>query len=193
MLRIFLRGLFALAPVCLTVYLLFWLVSSIEGMVTESVFKALGISDSIPGLGLITALVVIYAFGLLMGLLPFSRLIVMIQLPFKNIPMVKSIYSAIEDLLYFFSSTADTGAGKVVKVTFPHNQLTVIGLLTRKDFDQTMKLNPATVAVFVPMSYALGGYTIFVPESWTTQVNMPVEQAMKSAITAWMKKDTQAD
>ena len=42
------------------------------------------------------------------------------------------------------------------------------------------------VAVYLPMGYMIGGYTVFVPRSWVTPVDMSVEEAMRSSLIAWM-------
>ena len=44
------------------------------------------------------------------------------------------------------------------------------------------------VAVYVPMSYMVGGYTIFIPKSLITPINMSVEEAMKNSLLAWLTK-----
>jgi len=39
------------------------------------------------------------------------------------------------------------------------------------------------------MSYGLGGFTIMVPRSRITPIDMPIEKAMSLAITGWVKSD----
>ncbi|MNT99862.1 hypothetical protein D3C72_2428260 [compost metagenome] len=47
------------------------------------------------------------------------------------------------------------------------------------------------ISVYIPMSYGLGGFTILVPRSKATPVDMPIEKAMSLAITGWVKADKQ--
>ena len=42
------------------------------------------------------------------------------------------------------------------------------------------------VAVFLPLSYQVGGLTVFIPRSYIKNTNLKVEVAMKSVLTAWM-------
>ncbi len=42
------------------------------------------------------------------------------------------------------------------------------------------------VAVYLPMGYMIGGYTVFVPRDWTESIEMTVEEAMRSSLIAWM-------
>jgi uncharacterized membrane protein len=48
------------------------------------------------------------------------------------------------------------------------------------------------VAVYLPMGYMIGGYTIFVPRSWTEPIDMTVEEAMRSSLIAWMASNRSA-
>jgi len=42
------------------------------------------------------------------------------------------------------------------------------------------------------MGYMIGGYTVFVPISWVTPIEMTVEEAMRSSLIAWMARTPQA-
>jgi uncharacterized membrane protein len=42
------------------------------------------------------------------------------------------------------------------------------------------------IAVYLPMGYMIGGYTVFVPRSWVQAIDMSVEEAMRSSLIAWM-------
>ena len=44
----------------------------------------------------------------------------------------------------------------------------------------------ANIAVYLPMGYMIGGYTVFVPREWVQVLDMSVEEAMRSSLTAWM-------
>ena len=71
----------------------------------------------------------------------------------------------------------------------PGQEHGIVGLVTR----QAMHGLPRglgdlsdRVAVYLPMGYMIGGYTVFVPRSWTTPIDMSVEEAMRSALIAFM-------
>jgi len=190
MTKVFLRGLAALLPISLTLYFIYWLTSSLEILLSNLLANYVSIPSPFPGIGLLIAILSTFILGLLLGIMPFSKLFSVIQLPFKNIPLVKSIYSAIEDLTLFFGQKSNSEMGKVVKVQLPGHEIELIGLLTQSNLSQikNIQFSSDKVAVFIPMSYQLGGYTIFVPSKNITITDMKVEVAMKSAITAWMKK-----
>ena len=48
-------------------------------------------------------------------------------------------------------------------------------------------------AVYVPISYQLGGYTIYLPRSRLTPINMSVEDALRFAITAGMSGEKKSN
>ena len=45
-------------------------------------------------------------------------------------------------------------------------------------------LDAGTVAVYLPMSYQIGGYTLLLPRAYLTPVEMGMEEAMRFLITA---------
>ena len=64
----------------------------------------------------------------------------------------------------------------------------IVGLLTRDDLRDLPNgiSKDNRVAVYVPISYQLGGYTFFVPRSYITPIDLSVEEAMRSIVTAWL-------
>jgi uncharacterized membrane protein len=80
---------------------------------------------------------------------------------------------------------------KVVIVNFEKLGFKSIGLVTREEFSDIPEgtFQDDNIAVYVPMSYMLGGFTTIVPRSSVTEVDIPVEKAFKLAITGWIKAD----
>jgi uncharacterized membrane protein len=73
-----------------------------------------------------------------------------------------------------------------VLVRFPGQDFQLLGFVTRDSFDG-LPLEPAAedpVAVYLPMSYQVGGYTLYLPRSALTPIDMPFEQAMRLTLTA---------
>ena len=187
--NIFFRGLAAILPLSGTVYLIYWLFVSIETVSKTAIGKIFGPKVIIPGMGILATIATIYLTGLLLGLVPFQKLLNKIQSPFRNIPLIKSIYSAFEDLLQFFDKSDDKESGRVVQVKVgADSPIFLVGLLTSNSPPLNMSKKEGLVAVYVPVSYQIGGYTIFVSEDQITYLNMSVEDLMKSALTAWMKR-----
>ena len=70
----------------------------------------------------------------------------------------------------------------------PGQDLEIVGLITRQNLLGLPEgfLQGDRVAVYLPMGYMIGGYTVFVPRSWLRPVDMTVETAMRSSLFAWM-------
>ena len=183
----FFRGLITFLPVVLTIYLLFLFVSWIEGRAMALVRPVLG-EFYLPGLGIALGAGAILALGFLVSQPISARLLSWVELPFTNLPVVKSIYSSLKNFADYFAPH-DKPAQQVVLLSMPGHELTIVGLITR----QSLKGLPRglgdlddRVAVYLPMGYMIGGYTVFVPRRWTTPINMSVEEAMRSALIAFM-------
>ncbi len=184
--RYFFRGLISFLPLALTVYVLVIFVSWIEGL-TMSMVRPLVGEHYIPGLGIALGALGILALGYLVSQPFTARLVSLVELPFTNLPLVKSIYSSLKNFADYFAPHEDN-VQQVVKLQIPGQELSMVGLVTR----QNLKGLPGVlgegenVAVYLPMGYMIGGYTVFVPRTWVTPVKMPVEEAMRMALIAFM-------
>jgi uncharacterized membrane protein len=70
----------------------------------------------------------------------------------------------------------------------PGQEIEMVGLVTRNHLAGLPNgfTQGDRVAVYLPMGYMIGGYTVFVPRSWTSPIDMTVEEAMRSTLIAWM-------
>lgn len=182
----FFRGLLTLLPLGLTIYVLYLLVAWTEGLAMALIRPFVG-DVYVPGMGIVLGVVVILGVGFMMSRGLTSRLLSWVELPFTNLPVVKSIYSSLKNFADFFAPH-DQDAQQVVVLRIPGQALSMVGLVTR----QSLRGLPAglasdeQVAVYLPMGYMIGGYTVFVPRSWAEPINMSVEEAMRSSLLAWM-------
>jgi uncharacterized membrane protein len=184
----FLRGLVALLPIGLTIYLLYLFLAWSENLARQIIQPIFG-SVYVPGMGLILGVAAVCAVGYAVSKDYLSKVMEFIELPFNNLPVVKSIYSSLKSFADYFSPhDKATPQQQVVVVRVPDQPLEIIGLVTRDSLwampDGVSREN--RVAVYLPMSYMIGGYTFFVPRSWVQQIDMSVEEAMRSSLIAWM-------
>src|SRR5690606_9685477 len=140
----------------------------------------------VPGMGLVLGVSLICFLGFAVSHKATGQFFMFIEVPFKNVPIVKSIYSAIKNLADYFSGEGETSA-QVVVVKWPNLDIEMIGFLTRPSLhDMPPEFSKEDrVGVYFPMSYQIGGYTLFVPKEWVKKTDLPVEVAMRSALTAW--------
>jgi uncharacterized membrane protein len=106
-----------------------------------------------------------------------------------EIPLVRSVYTALRDLFGLIAKGQDANALQVVSVALPGTGMRALGFVSRSDFSDL----PAgigregEVAVYLPMSYQIGGYTLFMPRDQAVPVAMSREDAMKFILTAGLK------
>ena len=183
----FLRGLITFLPLAITVYVLVIFITWTERTAMQLLRPITG-EFYLPGLGIALGALLILALGVLMSMHITGKLLSLIELPFTNLPVVKSIYSSLKNFADYFSPH-EQDAQQVVLLKMPGHELGTVGLVTR----QSMKGLPrglaeleGQVAVYLPMGYMIGGYTVFVPRSWTTPIEMSVEEAMRLSLVAFM-------
>jgi len=106
------------------------------------------------------------------------------------LPVVKSIYSSLKSFADYFSPSSKNTAQQVVVLRIPGQQLELVGLVTRRGTDGLPEgfTQGDRVAVYLPMGYMIGGYTVFVPQEWVQPIQMSVEEAMRSSLIAWMAR-----
>jgi uncharacterized membrane protein len=191
----FFRGLISFLPVGLTVYVLYLFVTWVEGLAMQMLRPFTG-EFYLPGLGIVLGTVLILVLGFLVSQPFMTRMLSWVELPFTNLPLVKSIYSSLKSFADYFSPH-ERDEQQVVLLKKPDSDISIIGLVTRQNLTD-LPLDAQTrqhVAVYLPMGYMIGGYTVFVPREWVQVLDMSVEEAMRSSLTAWMgnTKPTNSD
>jgi uncharacterized membrane protein len=187
--RIFLTGMFTVLPVLATVYLVVWLVTGAERFVGKQLMWLIPDEYYRTGMGLMLALASIFLVGLLMHALLFRRLFGWAERLVLGIPLVRSVYGALKELFGLFAEHEDDKAMQVVSVALPGSGMRALGFVSRTDFSDL----PAgiggdgEIAVYLPMSYQIGGYTLFMPRAQAIAVDMTREDAMKFILTAGLK------
>jgi len=192
--QIFLRGLLAFLPVALTLYVLYLFVAWTESLAMALIRPFIG-DFYLPGLGIVIAGSLIFGLGMLVSHPGFSRVLAWAELPFTNLPVVKSIYSSLKNFAeYFAPHDKDEPQQQVVLLRAPGQDMSIVGLVTRQNFSGLPGPLGALdqVAVYLPMGYMIGGYTVFVPRDWVTPIDMSVEEAMRSSLIAWMSSNRDA-
>lgn len=191
--KIFFRGLVSIIPVFVTLYLLFWIVSLMETLVGQFLKFFIPSGLYIPGLGVISTLILILVFGLLLDKFIKNELIYSFERRLKSIPFFKSVYSPLRDLMNLFSQSKSSSMKRVVLVKITPD-IKILGVVTRENFSDLpseLQVNK-TVSVYCPWSYGMGGFTLLVRLDQIEPVDIPIEKAMSLAITGWVKTDSKS-
>ena len=136
-----------------------------------------------PGLGMIAGLVVVFIVGLLMKAILIRQLFSFGEQILYRLPLIKTVYRAMRDLFDFFSPKAEN-LGQVVAVSY--NGMEVIGFITQTNQQRLPESfrGQDKVLVYIPMSYMIGGFTVFIPGEHVRPLKMSMEEAMRFALTA---------
>ena len=78
-------------------------------------------------------------------------------------------------------------SGQVVQIQIPGVPIRMLGFVTLEDLAGAGLPTTAgedTVAVYLPMSYQIGGYMVLVPEAWVEPLEIGAEEALRLTLTA---------
>ncbi len=182
---LFLQGLIAILPIALTLYLIYWLATSAESVLGQAIRYVIK-DHYLPGMGVLAGFVLTVGIGILLKLWVFRKVFSLGEALLQKIPGIKSIYGSVRDLVGFFDASKQKEFDKTVMVTIGDDDTRLMGLVTRDDFSDLPEGigDDKTVAVYLPMSYQLGGFTVMVPRAKIQPVDMKVDQAMQFVLTA---------
>lgn len=185
---IFLKGLLTLLPIALTVSLLIWIVRSLETSFGDALTTMLPTRFYVPGLGLVLAVCAILLTGVLVETYLAGTFLKRFEELLKRAPVVRTIYSPLKDLADLFSRTQGPDRGQRVVFVRTAPGIESMGLVMRDSFEDLPRgtVPPGKIAVFVPLSYGFGGFTLVVDREAVRDAGIPAERALQLAITGWV-------
>ncbi|MGH8251069.1 MAG: DUF502 domain-containing protein [Steroidobacteraceae bacterium] len=182
--RALLRGFVVVLPLSLTVWLLWWLGSSTESLLRETMLLAIPAEHYRPGMGVLAAVLLLIAIGLVFNTGRVRRALEASEEYVDRVPVVKTIYGATRDFLKLVPVGGRRRELKrVVMARFGEAQ--IIGFVTRDDASELgiVDASDDLIAVYFPMSYQIGGYTMLLPRTSVVTLDLPVETAMRLVLT----------
>jgi uncharacterized membrane protein len=183
--KVFLKGFLAVLPLVVTIYLLVWTVEAFEGSVGALLRWILPKGWYVPGMGFVLGVAVILTVGVLLQAYFMRRLWKHLESRLERIPLVKFIYGSVRELVaYFDKDGAGSAARTVVSVRVGDDGSRFVGLVTRDSLAELGEGGEGLVAVYLPWSYQIGGFTVYVPRSRVTLLGMSVEEGLRFALTA---------
>lgn len=182
------RGLKVSIPLLITLLIVFWTLKTIESLFHDLLKPFVPEAYYFTGLGAIIGLCVVYLIGLSIEARVTQWMHSWVEEIIERVPGVKWIYRSIKDLIGLLTSDQGQKMGEPVLVQF--NELQLLGFVTRQDFTdfEPNQIKEGTITVYFPFSCQLGGYTLFIPRSLVTPLNLNVQDALKFAFTAGLAK-----
>lgn len=195
--KAFVTGLLLCLPVSLTIYIIVWLVNFLASPARGGLtyfLRAFGVEvRSTPlfnaGVTIVSALIVAAAIALI-GFVScnlFGRFFIgVLEKILRRVPMVRSIYSAIKQIIDTFSvGGKEETFSRAVMVEFPRRECWTIGFVTHEGETEFSRLaGTPLVHVFVPTTpNPTGGYMILVPSNDVRLLDVSVAEAMKMIVS----------
>lgn len=176
----FFQGLLYIAPLGITIFILYKLFIFLDGLFKPFLYKYLNIN--IPGLSIL----IIFFFVVLLGLMgqtiiarPIKRLV---NHFINKTPLVNVVYSSIKDLLSaFIGKEKKFNQPVLVKVNLI-SDLEKLGFVTQEDVSN-LGIEGNKVAVYFPHSYNFSGELFIVPAENVKKINVPPADIMKFIVS----------
>ena len=174
----FLYGLVALLPLYVTIYLLLVVFRFVDHSMAPVLQAYLPVH--IPGLGIISMLLVILLVGSLMRLVVFRQATRRIEHLIESIPGVRSVYGAVKQVVdpLLGGSSQHKAFKQVVSLEWPGNDLWVIGFLVKDDHPEPGPDDE--VLVFLPTNHLHLGFVLATRRNRLRPVSMSIEEALKT-------------
>jgi len=189
--QLFLQGLLAIFPITVTIAVLYWLGSTAEATLGRLLNYLLPDHWYLPGMGIISGFLFLIMIGLLLNAYLFRQLGLFTEKLFSSIPLVRTIYRSVRDIAKFASASQTKEELKTAVLVTLDEDIRLIGFITSRA-DQFSDKGPL-YAVYLPLSYQIGGYTVLLPESRIQHLEMNVQDAMRYVLTAAMAQPNPKD
>jgi uncharacterized membrane protein len=183
---ILMKGLAAVLPIGLTLYAVWWLATTAEGLMRGAIMLFVPPDRYRPGMGILAGLLLLFVVGSLVNAYMVRQAIAVWEEFLGRIPLVKTVYSAVRDVTRLLPSGEGRRDLQSV-VVWRVGDARFLGFVTREHLPEFEKAGVGDlVAVYFPLSYMLGGVTVYLPANAVEHINMPVEAAMRLALTGGM-------
>lgn len=176
----FLQGLLYIAPIGITAYIVYVVFRFVDSLLQEWLKDVLDVT--IPGLGLILIVLIIVSAGILGQTIIARPVTYLFERVMKRAPLLKVIYSAINDLFSaFVGKEKKFNKPVLVKINVSSN-IEKLGFLTEENL--LMMNEKDKVAVYFPHSYNFSGELFIVPKEHVRPVDLPPAEVMKFIVSA---------
>jgi uncharacterized membrane protein len=165
LLRYLVQGAIVAVPVVVTFWVVFLLVTTVDGFLHMPV----------PGLGLILTLIFLTLLGFVASSVVGTRVIAGVEASLQRLPLIKILYNAIKDLIGAFVGNKKS-FNRPVAVKLSGGDMHVFGFATRDPL--YLPGFEHHIAVYFPQSYNFAGNVMIVPRTSVTPLDVRSSEAM---------------
>ena len=181
--RTFLAGFFVTVPLVISVAALVWIFGIIDGFTAPVAARVLG--RRLPGLGVLITLLVILTVGAVATNVIGRRLLARAEGWLTMIPVFRTIYAPVKQLVVAFSPDNEYGFKRVVMVEDPSRGL-VMGFLTKEFTVVRGNTAEKMIAVYVPTNHLYLGDVQMHPRARALFPDLSVEEGIRIFLTGGM-------
>jgi uncharacterized membrane protein len=182
--RSFIAGFFVTVPMFISVAAVLWLFRLIDGFVRPFYIKSFG-TEPLPGLGLATTALAIILVGAIATNVVGKRLLQRAEWLLLHVPLFRSVYAPVKQLVVAFSPDNEYGFKRVVLIEDTAKGL-VLGFLTREFTIDRGQGPEALIAVYVPTNHLYLGDIVICPRDRASYPDITVEQGIRIFLTGGM-------
>ena len=180
---LFARGLVVMVPVVITYAELRLLFETVDGIMGPIYYKILG--TEVMGLGFITMVVLILIVGALSRNLIARAIFRLFEKAISSIPLARSIYSAMKDLMGAFQiGGKGQSFRKVVLVEYPRIGMFTIGFMTNEFSIEDKSGKTDMISIYIPNPpNPTSGMMVLVPVGNVQTLDLSVEEGLKLVLS----------
>tara|TARA_B100000029_G_scaffold402162_1_gene401567 strand:+ start:875 stop:1492 length:618 start_codon:yes stop_codon:yes gene_type:complete len=181
----FITGIVVLIPIGITIYLTIFLASITSKILPKEINPNHYLPYNIPGVEIITAIILITLIGWLSLSFIGKRLLNLFDRIFNRIPILRTIYSAIGQMTETFTK-GDKQKKNVVLVEYPRKGSWAVGFATKENAGEiSSKTKQNLVNVFVPTTpNPTSGFLLMFPKEEVIYLDLTFEEASKFIVSA---------
>lgn len=181
--RSFIAGFFVTVPLVISVAALVWIFGIIDGFTAPLATRLLG--REVPGVGLVMTLLVVLLVGAVATNVIGRRILARAEGWLMLVPVFRTIYSPVKQLVAAFSPDNEYGFKRVVMVEDRDRGL-VMGFLTREFTVDRGQGKESLVAVYVPTNHLYLGDVKLYPKELAFFPDVTVEEGIRIFLTGGM-------
>lgn len=186
--KYFITGLLIWIPLIITMMVIAWIVGTLDQVLLlapERFRPDTLLGFHVPGLGVVLALTIVVATGLIGANVLGQKIVVGWESLLSRIPVVKSIYNSVKQVSDTLFSSSGQAFRKALLVQYPREGAWTIAFLTGKPGgDPARHLHGDYVSVYVPTTpNPTSGFFLMLPRADVIELEMSVDEALKYIIS----------
>lgn len=183
-----LAGLVVWLPLLITIGVLRFIIDLLDNtmaLIPEAYQPEHLLGLHIPGLGVILSLILLVSTGVFATNFFGQRLVVWGELILSRIPLVRSIYNAVKQVMNAVLSTNSEAFRKVLLIEYPRQGVWSVGFQTGSvNAEINDKVKDEMVSLFIPTTpNPTSGFLLMFPKKDTIELDMSIDEALKFIIS----------